>query len=251
MIRTHVTTWLIIGGCALLPRAAGANEDVATVRRQADAWRAEHRIVDLHQHIDYTPQHLARAVKIMDAAGVGLVVNLSGGTVTRGKDGGPSEFERNKRLADKLYPGRFLHYMNLDYSGWDQPDFAERAARQIDEGHRLGAAGFKEYKRLGLYLRDGAGQLLKVDDPKLDPTWRRCGELHLPVSIHVADPKAFWLPYDDRNERWRELKDHKGWWFGDTNKFPPWKALLESLNRVIARHPETTFVCVHFANNAE
>ena len=25
----------------------------------------------------------------------------------------------------------------------------------------------------------------------------------------------------------------------------------EALNRVIARHPETTFVCVHFANNAE
>ena len=73
----------------------------------------------------------------------------------------------------------------------------------------------------------------------------------MPVSIHVADPKAFWLPYDDKNERWKELKDHKSWWFGDTNKFPPWKELLEALNRVIARHPKTTFVCVHFANNAE
>jgi hypothetical protein len=27
--------------------------------------------------------------------------------------------------------------------------------------------------------------------------------------------------------------------------------LLEALNRVIARHPKTTFVCVHFANNSE
>jgi predicted TIM-barrel fold metal-dependent hydrolase len=250
-MRTHITTWLIVGGCALWQRPAEGREDPAQTRREAEAWRAEHRIIDLHQHIDYTPQHLARAVKIMDATGVGLIVNLSGGTVTPGKDGGPSEFERNKHLADTLYPGRFLHYMNLDYSSWDQPDFAERAAGQIDEGRRLGAAGFKEYKRLGLYLRDGAGQLLKVDDPKLDAMWRRCGELHMPVSIHVADPKAFWLPYDDRNERWRELKDHKGWWFGDTNKFPPWKTLLESLNRVIARHPENTFVCVHFANNAE
>ncbi len=81
--------------------------------------------------------------------------------------------------------------------------------------------------------------------------WKRCGELNMPVSIHVADPKAFWLPYNDQNERWKELKDHKSWWFGDTNKFPAWKELLESLNRVIARHPKTTFVCVHFANNAE
>ncbi|MGO8930895.1 MAG: amidohydrolase family protein [Limisphaerales bacterium] len=251
MIRTHIKTWFIAGSCVLLQPLVEANEAVALIRQQADAWRAEHRTIDLHQHIDCTPEHLARTVKIMDAVGLGLGVNLSGGTVTRGQDGGPSEFERNKHLADTLYPGRFVQYMNLDYSGWDQPDFAEQAARQIEEGHRLGAAGFKEYKRLGLYLRDGAGRLIKVDDPKLDLMWRRCGELHMPVSIHVADPKAFWLPYDERNERWRELKDHKGWWFGDTNKFPPWKTLLESLNRVITRHPETTFVCVHFANNAE
>ena len=251
MIRTHLTTWFIVGGCALAQPLAEATDAVALIREQAEEWRAEHRTIDLHQHIDCTPEHLARTVKIMDAVGLGLGVNLSGGTVTRAQDGGPSEFERNKHLADTLYPRRFVQYMNLDYSGWDQPDFAEQAARQIEEGHRLGAAGFKEYKRLGLYLRDGAGQLIRVDDPKLDRMWRRCGELHMPVSIHVADPRAFWLPYDDRNERWRELKDHKGWWFGDTNKFPPWKALLESLNRVIARHPETTFVCVHFGNNAE
>ncbi len=214
-------------------------------------WRAEHRTIDLHQHLQCSTQHLARAKKIMDAAGIGLVVNLSGGTVTPAKDGSPSEFERNKLLTDTLHPGRILHYMNLDYSGWDRPDFSQRAVEQIEQGHKLGAAGLKEYKRLGLFLRDAAGSLLRIDDPKLDPVWKRCGELNLPISIHVADPKAFWLPYDENNERWAELRDHKNWWFGDTNKFPAWKDLLEALNRVIARHRGTTFVCVHFANNPE
>lgn len=214
-------------------------------------WRLEHRTVDMHQHVGSTTQHLARAVKIMDAAGIGLVVNLDGGTVTPGKDGGPSAFERNRRLAESLYPGRFLHYMHLDYRGWDDPDFSERAARQIDEGRRLGAAGFKEFKRLGLFLRDKNGALIRVDDPKLDAVWRRCGELDMPVSIHVADPKAFWQPFDETNERWKELKDHRSWWFGDSKRYPAWKELLEGLNRVIARHPKTTFVCVHFGNNAE
>lgn len=216
-----------------------------------ELWRSQHLIIDLHQHIDCTTQRLARAVKIMDAAGVGVGVNLTAGTVTPGPNGAPSEFEQNKRLADTLYPGRFLQYVNLDYADWDKPDFSARAVKQIEEGYRLGAAGFKEWKRLGLYLRDGKGRLLKVDDPKLDPVWDRCGELGLPISIHVADPKAFWLPYDEHNERWKELKDHRSWWFGDTNKFPPWKDLLEALNRVVARHPKTTFVCVHFGNNAE
>lgn len=241
--------WLLLGMACLAFAAAGSE-----LNPQANQWRAEHRIIDLHQHIDFAThatQHLTRAVKIMDSVGLGIGVNLSGGTTTRGSNDAPSEFERDKQLADKLFPGRFLQYMNLDYSGWDKPDFSERAVKQIEEGRRLGAAGFKEYKRLGLYLRDGAGKLIKIDDPKLDPVWEKCGELSMPISIHVADPRAFWLPFDSSNERWKELKDHKSWWFGDTNKYPPRMELLEALMQVVARHPKTTFVSVHFANNSE
>jgi predicted TIM-barrel fold metal-dependent hydrolase len=228
----------------------GTTDNRAAIE-QAAQWRAEHRTIDLHQHIDYTTQHLAQAVKIMDAVGLGLGVNLSGGTVTRGTNGGPSEFERNKGLADRLFPGRFLHYFNLDYKGWDKEDFSARAVQQVEEAHRLGAAGFKEFKRLGLYLRDSHAKLIAIDDPKLDPVWQRCGELGLPVSIHVGDPAAFWLPYDNQNERWKELKDHRSWWYGDTNLYPSRLELIEALDRVIARHRATTFVCVHFANNPE
>lgn len=235
----------------LLPGAVRAAESVNAVRKQAEQWRSEHRTIDLHQHINYTTQHLSRAVRIMDAVGVGIGVNLSGGTVTRGTNGAPSEFERNKTLADSLFPGRFLHYFNVDYKGWDQPDFSERAVKQVDEAHRLGAAGLKEFKRLGLYLRDGQGQLIKVDDPRLDPVWKRCGELGLPISIHVGDPKAFWEPFNETNERWKELKDHRPWWFGDTNIYPPRMDIVDALDRVIARNRGTTFVCVHFANNPE
>jgi predicted TIM-barrel fold metal-dependent hydrolase len=229
--------------------AAGA--DVASVRAEAAQWRAEHRTIDLHQHINGTTQHLTRAVKIMDAVGLGIGVNLSGGTVTPGTNGSPSAFERSKRLADTLFPGRFLYYFNLDYKGWDEPDFPARAVQQAEEAFRLGAAGFKEFKNLGLYRRDGQGKLIKIDDPKLDPFWKRLGELGLPVSIHVGDPKAFWLPFDSKNERWKELKDHRPWWFGDTNVYPPRMDLVNALDRVIAKHRGTTFVCVHFANNPE
>jgi predicted TIM-barrel fold metal-dependent hydrolase len=223
--------------------------DEAAVRKEAASWRAAHLIVDLHEHVDATAAHLARAVRIQDAVGIGLAVNLSGGVVT--KQGRPSDFQVGKALTDRLYPGRFVQYMNLDYTDWDKPDFAARAVAQVEEGVRLGASGFKEFKRLGLYLHDKKGQLLKIDDPKLDPMWKRLGELGMPVSIHVADPRAFWLPFDPSNERWEELHDHKNWWFGDPTKYPPREELLAALERVITRHPETTFVAVHFANNSE
>ena len=37
----------------------------------ADVWRKEHRIIDVHQHIENKPERLARAIKILDGAGVG------------------------------------------------------------------------------------------------------------------------------------------------------------------------------------
>jgi predicted TIM-barrel fold metal-dependent hydrolase len=213
-------------------------------------WRRERRIIDLHQHIETSPERFNRAVGILDRAGVGLGVILGAGTVTAG-EGETSAFEKSRRMAESLYPGRFMHHMLIDYSGWDDPGWSDRAVAQIDRGHELGAAGLKEFKRLGLFLKDSSGALIKIDDPKLDPVWRRCGELGMPVSIHVGDPEAFWLPYDESNERWTELKDHPNWWFGDATKYPPRLDLLEALNRVIERHPKTDFVCVHFANNPE
>jgi len=81
--------------------------------------------------------------------------------------------------------------------------------------------------------------------------WRRCGELGLPVSIHVADPRAFWQPYNAQNERWKELQGHRSWWFGDSKLYPPREELLAALGRVVTRHPGTTVVSVHFGNNFE
>src|SRR5690349_20101652 len=93
------------------PRAS-----VKATRTQAAQWRAEHRIIDLHQHLNGTTQHLTRAVRIMDRVGIGVAVNLSGSYVTH-KEGERSPFERVKAMADALAPGRIVHYMNLDYTG--------------------------------------------------------------------------------------------------------------------------------------
>jgi len=97
-----------------------------------DVWRRERRIIDLHQHIEARPERFHRAAKILDEAGVGIGVILGAGTVTP-RDGGASDFERAKQLSDSLYPGRFVNYMLLDYQGWDESDWSERAAKQIDE----------------------------------------------------------------------------------------------------------------------
>ncbi len=49
----------------------------------ADTLHAEDRLIDLHQHINYTDEHLARAVRIIDRVGLGTGGYWSGSTTTQ------------------------------------------------------------------------------------------------------------------------------------------------------------------------
>jgi len=105
-------------------------------------------------------------------------------------------------------------------------------------------------KVLGLYLRDPAGRLIPVDDRRFDPMWEACAGLRLPVTIHVSDPEAFYLPIDRFNERYEELNNHPDWSFHGRD-FPSNAEVLAARNRMFARHPKTQFIALHVGNDAE
>ena len=92
--------------------------------------------------------------------------------------------------------------------------------------------------------------LLAVDDPGLDPLFERAGALGMPVAIHIGDPKAFWKPVTPENERWDELRVHPEWSFCGPG-IPSWQQLYDAFERLVARHPKTTFIGVHFGNDPE
>jgi len=74
--------------------------------------------------------------------------------------------------------------------------------------------------------------------------------LGLPVIMHTADPNAFFQPIDAKNERYEELARRPQWSFYNLGT-PTRAELHEARNRVIARHPQTTFIAAHFGNDAE
>ena len=81
------------------------------------------------------------------------------------------------------------------------------------------------------------------------PIWERAGELGVPVLIHVSDPIAFFQPIDEHNEHYLTLQEFPGWSFLGSH-FTKWE-LLEQRNRMITRHPRTTFLLPHVANLPE
>lgn len=201
--------------------------------------RARYPVVNLHAHLRNADP--AKTIAAMDAMNVRTLVNL---------DGGWGDHLKEQIRRFKPYPGRVIHFARVDWKTIDDPDFSEKAARQLEEGHKLGARGLKISKALGLYVRNKAGKLIAVNDPRLDSVWAKCGELGMPVAIHVADPDAFFQPIDRHNERYEQLKRRPEWGFTGKD-YPSKETLLEQRNDIVARHPKTIFIGLHVANRPE
>lgn len=204
-------------------------------------------VIDVHNHLgagrdQLTDKRVRAYLRAMDDAGVQTVVNLDGGW---GK-----QLRETLNALDQRYPKRFLTFALLDFSDIDDPNWTEREAKRLREGFEAGAKGLKFFKSFGLGYRLANKQLLPVDSPKLDRIWRLCAEYKRPVMIHTADPAAFFRPLNEQNERWHELHEHRDWLFHGKD-FPTRDELLAQRNRVIARHPRTTFIGAHFGNNPE
>lgn len=230
--------------------------------------KAKFPCVNVHSHPDkLSDAEVAEMVQVMDESNIAVSISLDG-------QAGPHFAEQMQRFVQK-YPGRFVMFVRMDYLGdgnpddpstWEmhRPDFGVRMADKLSEAVKLGAGGLKLLKDLGLKHKDSSGKLIAPDDSRFDPVWQRAAELGVPVLWHCADPVAFFRENSVQNERWEELYRHPEWSFhdADLSHLPPptklpqgvpaaHRQLIEARNRVIARHPQTQFICAHMADLPE
>lgn len=220
--------------------------------------RARFPVIDAHNHL-FGEMPAEKLIEVMDAVGVQVWVNVTGNTTlplvgnTYTIARRPLDFFIEHYV--QRFPGRFAAFTMADFAQWDDPvllrddRFAEQCIAQLEQDVARGACGLKVTKELGLRFRDSSGAIVRVDDERLFPIWRRAGELGIPVLIHVSDPIGFFLPIDARNEHYLTLREFPGWSFVDS-QFSKWE-LLEQRQRMIEAHPQTSFILPHVANYPE
>jgi predicted TIM-barrel fold metal-dependent hydrolase len=219
--------------------------------------RAKFPVIDVHTHFRQKFHGSAEAldewVRLMDRNRIAVCVSLDGQW--------GDFFDEHEKLLWTKHRDRFVVFANIDWQGagkaddpasWDcnRPDFARRVATELGKLKERGASGVKIFKQFGLDYKNADGSLIAIDDDRFNPIWHACGELKLPILIHVADPAAFFLPIDETNERWEELHRHPEWSFYGP-QFPSREKLIEAFLRVVKSHPNTTFISAHMASNAE
>ncbi len=200
---------------------------------------AKFPFIDIHNHQDGLDGDLSGLVKEMDKLNMKVMNNLSG----KGYRSNGNYLERSLENIKKSYPDRFIVFTNIDFDKIDDADWTTRTVLQVTEDVKHGAKGLKIFKNLGMFSRDKNGKRIHIDDPRIDPVWEKCGELGIPVLIHVADPKPFWQPIDQNNERWLELKLHPRRRH-DTDSVK-WETVIAEQHRMFKKHPKTKFINAH------
>jgi uncharacterized protein len=203
--------------------------------------RAKFPVIDIHSH-QSTPISTAefdRVVQGMNANNLRLLVNLSGGSGTRVRQGVDA-------IRASKHGDRMVLFANVNFGGVG-PGWGPKAAAQLEADIKAGAMGLKVFKDLGMFARKTDGTRLRVDDPELDPVWAVCGRLNVPVLIHIAEPPAFFDPLDYTNERWLELALYPDRRHQTGVRF---EELMSERNAMMKKHPNTRFILAHFGWHA-
>jgi len=199
---------------------------------------------DIHTHLFADTDCL---LHLMDRQGVEKSVMLAMGM------NNPEALEYNESICFKHahgHPDRLAAMITFDLSRIDEDGYARRETERLEYGKEAGAVGVKVSKELGLFSRDSAGELVIVDDPRLDPIWDKAGELGLPVLIHIADPPAYWRPVDENNPWQVLLGDMPGWIYHGRENFPSFDDLIRRRDNILRKHPDTTFIGAHLGSLA-
>jgi uncharacterized protein len=201
--------------------------------------RAKYPFVDIHSHHwSPTAEHVDQVVKEMDTINLRVLVNLSGGT--------GEELKKTLAVMKGRHPDRFVVFANLSYDDLNTPGYGKRAAARLEQDVKNGAQGLKIFKNYGMDLKYANGERVHADDPEFDAVWEKCGELKIPVLIHIAEPSTFFDPWDYQNERWEELREFPQR-ARPPSKYPPFETLIAERNRMFAKHPRTNFIAAHLA----
>ena len=210
---------------------------------QTKVEKAKYPVIDFHSHDDNkTDAQIAEWIHTMDEVGIAKSIILSYATGAR--------FDS---IVDKYarYKDRFEVWCGFDYTGMDKPDWSKKAVAELERCYKKGARGVGELGDKGLgefYSLPTPGLGMHIDDPRMQPLLKRCGELHMPISIHVAEDAWMYLPADSTNDGLMNAAT----WKVDMTKpgILNHDQLIATLEHAVRDNPNTTFIACHLANTS-
>jgi len=219
------------------------NYDPVSIYRtgQTTVGKAKFPVIDMHSHpYAQNPEEIAQWVQTMNEKGIEKTILLT-------KETGKA-FDSIYNIYSK-FQDRFELWCGFDFSGYQKKGWAEKAIKELERCYTVGAKGVGELGDKGaglIYSRPTPAKGMHIDDARMQPLLKRCAELGMPISIHIAEPFWMYEPIDKHNDG---LMNAAKWKIDTADKnLLMHGELIASLENAVKNNPETTFIACHYAN---
>lgn len=203
--------------------------------------KAKYPVIDVHSHpYASSEKEIEDWIKTMDASGIEKTIILTYQT--------GNKFDSIYKVYSN-YGDRFEVWCGFDYTGYDDKGWAKKAIKELERCFEVGATGVGELGDKGLGMANSGptpAPGMHFNDPRMQPLLQRCGELGMPVNIHVAEPIWMYEPITNQNDG---LMNAEKWKIDTSNPDILLHAdLINTLKEAVANNPGTIFIACHYAN---
>jgi predicted TIM-barrel fold metal-dependent hydrolase len=150
----------------------------------------------------------------------------------------------------KSHPHNYAFFGTFPVDSFDQPDFAGRTIKTIQECLQAGAAGIKIWKNIGMVLKDSSGNFITIDNPAFEPVFQFLEKNEIPVIAHLGEPRDCWMPFDEMTDPgsvayYRNNPQYHMYFHPEV---PDYDDQIISRDNILRKYPDLDFVGAHLGS---
>ena len=200
--------------------------------------------IDVHIHIDTKRDVFVEQARKDNFRLLDIVVDGS-----NGKEKVIEEY--NFRINTKAKSPKDVEFATaFSIKEWDDPNWVKNTLDWLNKSFEEGAIAVKVWKNIGMVFKDKNGDLVMIDDPKLDTIFNFLTYKNIPVVGHLGEPKNCWLPIEEMtvNNDKGYYSDHPQYHMYKHPDLPSYEEQIAARDRMLGKNPNLIFMGAHLGS---
>lgn len=200
--------------------------------------------IDTHIHVTTTRDAFVEQARKDNFRLLNIVVDVSRGEEWIKEQYDYSIDQKTRHSED------FEFATSFSIKNWDDPDWVSNTLNWLINSIENGAVAVKVWKNIGMVFRDYNGELVTIDDPKLDTIFKMLTEKNITVVGHLGEPKNCWLPLDEMtvNNDKKYFKENPKYHMYKHPELPSYEEQIAARDRMLEKNPHLIFVGAHMGS---
>src|SRR5690606_23324775 len=175
------------------------------------------------------------------------LINLS---VYSGSGTPPEQQEDFSLKLVEEFSGTVAYATAFSLENFNNENWQKETIDYLRSSFAKGAIAVKVWKNIGMELRDKAGNLVMIDDPRFEPVLDFIVEQDITLIGHIGEPKNTWLPLDEMTVKGDRdyFSNYPQYHMYKLPEYPSYEEQIAARDRMLEKHPNLMFVGAHLGS---